>query len=203
MSKSLGNYFTIQEILEEHDSVALRHLFLGSHYRNPTDFSREALLEAGKAADRIYETIDRAARAAGKVDAVPEPQAMDAFREEMDDDFNTPKALALVFDEVRSLNRLLDEKKHGGIAVRTAALKMMCGVLGLLQHSPEVFFSRKKNRWLNREGLSGEQIERWIMERDQARKERKWEEADRIRQSLMERGILVEDTPGGTEWKVR
>jgi cysteinyl-tRNA synthetase len=76
-------------------------------------------------------------------------------------------------------------------------------VLGLLQDSPEVFFRRKKNRWLRREGLSAEQIERWIMERNQARKERKWEEADRIRQNLMEKGILVEDTPGGTEWKVR
>jgi cysteinyl-tRNA synthetase len=203
MSKSLGNYFTIQEILEEHDSVALRQLFLGSHYRNPMDFSREALQEAGKACDRIYETIDRAERAAGKIDAVPEPKVIDAFRKEMDDDFNTPKALALLFDEVRSLNRVLDEKNHGDVGVRTAALKMMCEVLGLLQDSPEVFFRRKKNRWLRREGLSAEQIERWIMERNQARKERKWEEADRIRQNLMEKGILVEDTPGGTEWKVR
>ena len=203
MSKSLGNYFTIQEILQEHDSVALRHLFLGSHYRNPMDFSREALQEAGKAADRIYETIDRGERAVGESNNVPEANLLDDFRREMDDDFNTPRALALIFDEVRALNRLLDEKKPDGVAARTAALKTMCEVLGLLQYSPEGFFNRKKNRWLRREGLTGEQIERWIVERNQARKEKNWQEADRIRQQLLDKGILVEDTSGGTAWKVR
>ena len=121
----------------------------------------------------------------------------------MDDDFNSPKALALIFDEVRALNRLLDEKKSGAVGARTAGLKTMCEVLGLLQYSPEVFFNRKKTRWLRREGLTGEQIERWIAERNQARKEKNWQDADRIRQQLLEKGILVEDTPGGTEWKVR
>jgi cysteinyl-tRNA synthetase len=203
MSKSLGNYFTIQEILQDHDSVALRHLFLGSHYRNPMDFSKETLQEAGKAADRIYETIDRAERVRGELSTVPDPKVLDAFQEEMDDDFNSPKALALIFDEVRALNRLLDENKNGAVGARTAALKTMCEMLGLLQYSPEGFFNRKKNRWLRREGLTGEQIERWIAERNQARKEKNWQEADRIRQQLLEKGVLVEDTPGGTEWKVR
>jgi cysteinyl-tRNA synthetase len=204
MSKSLGNYFTIDEILQEHDPVALRQLFLGSHYRNPLDFSEEGLLEAGKAVDRIYETIDRAERAADKeLDVAAEPRLLDAFRREMDDDFNTPRALALIFDEVRSLNRLLDEKKHEGLAARIAALKMMSHVLGLLQYAPEVFFARKKSRWLRRQGLTYEQIEQWIAERNQARQEKNWHEADRIRQQLKDNGILVEDTPGGTEWKVK
>jgi len=204
MSKSLGNYFTIEEILQEHDPIALRQLFLGSHYRNPMDFSEEGLVEAGKAVDRIYETIDRAERTAGeKLDVAAEPRLLDAFRREMDDDFNTPRALALIFDEVRSLNRLLDEKKHEGLAARTAALKMMGDALGLLQYSPEVFFGRKKSRWLRRQSLTYEQVERWIAERNQARQGKNWHEADRIRQQLNDNGILVEDTPGGTEWKVK
>jgi cysteinyl-tRNA synthetase len=204
MSKSLGNYFTMQEVLQEHDPAALRHLFLGTHYRNPMDFSREGLQEAGKAVDRIYETIDRAEHAiGGKSNAVPEPSLLDAFRQEMDDDFNTPRALALIFDEVRSLNRLLDEKKHDAVPSRVAALQAMCDVLGLLQDSPEVFFGRKKNRWLQREGLTRAQINQWIEARNQARKERNWQEADRVRQELKEKGILLEDLPGGTEWKVK
>jgi cysteinyl-tRNA synthetase len=204
MSKSLGNYFTIDEILQEHDPVALRQLFLGSHYRNPMDFSEEGLLEAGKAADRIYEIIDRAERAADKqLDVAAEPKLLDAFRAEMDDDFNTPRALALIFDEVRSLNRLLDEKKYEGLAARTTALKAMGDALGLLQCSPEVFFVRKKNRWLQREGLTHAQIDQWIAARNQARKKKDWQEADRMRQELKEKGILLEDLPGGTEWKVK
>lgn len=204
MSKSLGNYFTIEEILQEHDPIALRQLFLGSHYRNPMDFSEEGLVEAGKAVDRIYETIDRAERTAGeKLDGDAEPKLLDAFRKEMDDDFNTPRALALIFDEVRSLNRLLDEKKHEGLAARTAALKMMGDALGLLQYSPGIFFGRKKSRWLRRQSLTYEQVERWIAERNQARQGKNWREADRIRQQLNDNGILVEDTPGGTEWKVK
>jgi cysteinyl-tRNA synthetase len=204
MSKSLGNYFTIQEILQENDSVALRHLYLGSHYRNPVDFSKEGLVEAGKAVDRIYETIDRAEQGAGgKSEAVAEPAILDAFRKEMDDDFNTPRALALVFDEARSLNRLLDEKKYVDVPARTAALRSVCDVLGLLQYSPQMFFARRKNRWLQRQGLTSEKIEQWIAERNEARKKRNWREADRIRQQLKEMGILVEDLPGGTEWKVK
>jgi cysteinyl-tRNA synthetase len=204
MSKSLGNYFTIEEILQEHDPIALRQSFLGSHYRNPMDFSEEGLVEAGKAVDRIYETIDRAERTAGeKLDGDAEPKLLDAFRKEMDDDFNTPRALALIFDEVRSLNRLLDEKKHEGLAARTAALKMMGDALGLLQYSPGIFFGRKKSRWLRRQSLTYEQVERWIAERNQARQGKNWREADRIRQQLNDNGILVEDTPGGTEWKVK
>ncbi len=204
MSKSLGNYFTIQEILQAHDPVALRHLFLGAHYRNPMDFSKEGLLEAGRAVDRIYETIDRAERVADeKLAVAAEPMLLDAFKREMDDDFNTPRALALIFDEVRSLNRLLDEKKQEALATRTAALKMMGDVLGLLQYSPKVFFDRKKNRWLQREGLTHAQINQWIAARNQARKKKNWQEADRMRQKLNEKGILLEDLPGGTEWKVK
>lgn len=204
MSKSLGNYYTIREILSRVDSAALRHYFLGSHYRNPMDFSFQGLEEAARSTDRIYETIDRVGQAGGgKLKAVADPAALGAFRKEMDDDFNTPRALALIFDEVRSINRLLDENRIDTVQARAAALKVMCEVLGLLQDSPEVFFSRKKTRWLQQHALTHQDIEKWITERNQARKEKNWPEADRIRQQLQQKGILLEDTPGGTVWKVK
>jgi cysteinyl-tRNA synthetase len=205
MSKSLGNYFSIQEILRDNDAVALRHLFLGSHYRSPMNFSREALQEAAKASDRIYETIERAQGgqpvAGERIPA--DPALLDDFRLEMDDDFNTPRALALIFDEVRNLNRLFDEKKTAAARPRVAALQAMAEALGLLQDPPETFFSRKKQRWLRQHSLTEEQIHGWIDARNQARLEKNWRQADQIREELLERGIVIEDTPRGTVWKAR
>jgi cysteinyl-tRNA synthetase len=200
MSKSLGNFFTIREILEEADAVALRHYFLSSHYRSPMDFSREGLEEAGKAADRIYETVERLERGGRQKNVAAEQAPMDAFRQEMDDDFNTPRALALIFDEVRSLNRLLDGKKSEGLEGRAAALRTMCEALGL---SSEGYFERKKQRWLKKGLVSLHEIDELISRRDSARKEKNWLEADRIREELNGKGIVIEDTPGGTLWKVK
>jgi cysteinyl-tRNA synthetase len=204
MSKSLGNFYTIREILSRVDAVALRHYFLGSHYRSPLDFSFQGLEEAARSAERIYETIDRVNREVPVAhQAVADPALLDEFRREMDDDFNTPRALALIFDEVRSINRLLDEKTTASVPPRAAALRTMGEVLGLLQDSPAVFFGRKKSRWLEQHALTAQQVEQWLAERNQARKEKNWPEADRIRQRLQQQGILLEDTPGGTVWKVK
>src|SRR5216684_5981935 len=179
MSKSLGNVHTIREILNRADAAALRHYFLASHYRSPMDFSFQGLEEAARATDRIYETLERAERAgSAPKNAGPDRGLLDAFRQEMDDDFNTPKALALIFDEVRSLNRLLDDKRADEIHARGSALRVMGEVLGLVQDAPEAFFKRKKDRWLQQQGLTHEQIEQWIAQRNQARKEKHWQEAD-------------------------
>jgi len=204
MSKSLGNYFTIEEILQEHDPVAVRQLFLTSHYRSPGDFSKEALQEAARAAERIYETIERiACSGINWQNTVADASLMSSFCQEMDDDFNTPRALALIFDEVRSLNRLLDAKQNDGIAERAATLETMCEALGLLQDGPEGFFSRKKARWLRQQGFAEEEVQKAIAARNQARMNKNWREADRIRNELLAKGIVVEDTRGGTTWKVR
>jgi cysteinyl-tRNA synthetase len=201
MSKSLGNFFTIGEILQDFDAAALRHYFLSSHYRSPMDFSKEGLEEAGRATDRIYETVDRAGRAIKSVArASADPALLDAFRQEMDDDFNTSRALALIFDEVRALNRLLDEKRSKGLESRTAALRAMCDTLGLLQ---EGYFERQKVRWLKKGIVTRAEIDDLIARRNQARAEKNWDEADRIRNELQLKGIVIEDTPGGTLWKVK
>jgi cysteinyl-tRNA synthetase len=204
MSKSLGNYYTIRDVLERHHPAALRHYFLSSHYRSPMDFSFEALEEAARGVERIYETIDRVARSGVRQAAeISDEALLESFRREMDDDFNTPRALALVFEEVRSLNRLLDEHAGKGVASRTQALVEICKVLGLFQDSPEEFFRRKKERWLAEQGLKADAVENRIRARNQARQERNWQEADRIRDELQAKGILLEDTPTGTVWKVK
>jgi cysteinyl-tRNA synthetase len=131
---------------------------------------------------------------------VPNAALMQDFRREMDDDFNTPRALALIFDEVRVINRLLDDKKLDGMESRASALCLMCDTLGLLQ---EGYFDRKKQRFLKRSALTILKIEESIGLRDQARLEKNWQEADRIRDDLIRQGISLEDTPGGTVWKVK
>ena len=201
MSKSLGNFFTIREILEEFDAAALRHYFLASHYRSPMDFSKEGLSEAARATDRIYETIARLDHSTtAREQAVPDSALLESFRQEMDDDFNTPRALALIFDEVRALNRLLDEKKTQGVEKRGAALRAMCDTLGLLRDG---YFERKKQRFLKKGNLTAVRIEESIGRRDRARLEKNWQEADRIRDALGREGIVLEDTAKGTLWKVK
>jgi cysteinyl-tRNA synthetase len=118
----------------------------------------------------------------------------------MDDDFNTPRALALIFDEVRALNRLLDEKKSKGIRERCAALRVMCDTLGLLQPG---YFERKKVRFLTNSKIAPQEIDDLIARREQARQSKNWPEADRLRDELSGRGILLEDTAKGTVWKVK
>lgn len=204
MSKSLGNTFTVQQVVGRYDAQVLRHYLLGSHYRSPVDFSHQGLEEAEKGVERIYETLDRLDRVVPSDGVMqPDPALLDEFRKEMDDDFNTPKALGLIFEEIRLLNRRLDEGKTGALGRRVAALKSMGRVLGLLQDEPAAFLKRKKERWIERQGLSPEVIEEFIQRRDRARIEKRWQEADRIRSELGGKGITLEDTPEGTIWKIR
>ncbi len=201
MSKSLGNFFTIREILDDFDPAALRHYFLASHYRSPMDFSKDGLTEAARAVDRIYETLDRIDESIGAgARAAADPALMEAFRHEMDDDFNTPRALALVFDEVRALNRLLDGKKLHGIDTRGSALRAICDTLGFQRDG---FAERKKQRFLDKANISIRHIKELIDRRNKARSEKNWQEADRIREQLVQHGVVLEDTVKGTIWKVK
>lgn len=204
MSKSLGNVFTISDVLKRSHAAALRHYFLASHYRSPMDFSFQGLEEAARGIERIYETLERVTQGTdGPVKAAPDQGLLNLFRAEMDDDFNTPKALALIFEEIRALNRHLDEGRKDGVAGHGAAVRQMCDVLGLLQDTPEAFFLKKKEHWLQQRGLTGEDVARKIAARDLARTQKNWQDADRIRDELHKMGILLEDKPEGTVWKVK
>ena len=204
MSKSLGNVYTIREILERYEAAALRYYFLGSHYRSPIDFFDQGLEDAEKSMERIYETMDRLDRLVpSNGGTIPDEAVLEEFRREMDEDFNTPRALAFIFDEIHALNRRLDEGKTAGLSARVLAMKSAGEVLGLFQEKAELFLSRKRERWMRNHGLSAQVIEELIQRRDRARSAKQWQEADRIRAELQERGITLEDTPGGTIWKVR
>jgi len=195
MSKSLGNILTIQE------APTLRHYFLSSHYRSPLDFSYEGLEEAGKALERIYETLERLEPFSAAQQ--PDAAALESFREEMNDDFNTPRAMALMFEEVRALNRMADEGKTEALGPRLAALKTMGEVLGLLQEKPGAYLKKRRDAVLRSREISAEWIDEMIRRREKSRKERNWKEADLIRGELKQKGIVLEDTPQGTIWKVQ
>jgi cysteinyl-tRNA synthetase len=204
MSKSLGNIYSIQEINERSHPAALRYYFLGSHYRSPLDFSFQGLAEAERAVERVYDTLDRAERLGGlNAAAAPDAELVVRFKDAMDDDFNTPRAMALLFDVVRGLNRAMDEGRSENLAPRARAVARMGEVLGVLLDTPERFLAAKRRRWMRAQGLLEVEVEELIRLRDKARREKKWHEADRIRDELNDKGIVLEDGPGGTVWKVR
>jgi cysteinyl-tRNA synthetase len=191
MSKSLGNFFTIREIMQHYRPEEIRYFILTSHYRSPLNYDEEHLLNARHALNRFYTAM----RGLGEAEAGDADQWQDAFNAAMDDDFNTPEALAAMFELVREINktREQDEQKAARMA---ATLKQMGAVLGILQDDPE--------QWLRGgvgNGLSDEEIDTLIQQRLDARREKNWAEADRIRDELKEKGVILEDGAGGTTWR--
>ncbi len=203
MSKSVGNILSIREMLERYDAATLRLYMLTTHYRNPIEFSEEPLGEAQRSVARIYETASRGDRVLGPspngdVDQGP----VEEFRREMDDDFNTPRALAVVFEELRAVNRLLDRGETRALAVRCNALRTMTGVLGLMQAPPERFLEDRRKAGLARRALSEDEVRALIEERNRAREVKDWQQADDIREALKEKGVLLKDGPSGTTWEL-
>jgi len=207
MSKSLGNFFTIREIMARYRPEEIRYFILTSHYRSPLNYDEEHLINARQALNRFYTALrglgsDVLLRSTSGVPAVvPEAQPgeadvwLEAFNKAMDDDFNTPEALAVMFELVREINKARSEDEQK--AVRMAAtLKQMGSILGILQDDPE--------QWLRGggdDGLSDEEIETLIQQRLDARAGKNWAEADRIRDELKAKGIVLEDGAGGTTWR--
>lgn len=212
MSKSLGNFFTIREIFEKwgyRESVtaeALRYFLLSSHYRSPLNFSDQALLEAKRALDGFYwlfERLDEISGEKGKNDSqlkIAVEHLRHAFRQAMDDDFNTPVAIAELQQFRGELNKLLG----AGLSLNACqeAVKAFRGlgeVIGLFQLPSKSWeFNLRELAWV----IHDEEIERLIVERNEARKQKNFSRADEIRQTLAEKGITLEDRPDGTtRWK--
>jgi cysteinyl-tRNA synthetase len=192
MSKSLGNFFTVREVLERFHPEELRTLILQSHYRSPLNYS-EAHLEHARAALRRCYTALRGLAPVAPGAAVDE-ERWSRFSAAMCDDFNTPEALAEVFDGVRELNRARDEGDAEASQRAAATLMRMGAVLGLLGQAPEAYLQGS-------EPDSGLEIEALIEARNQARARRDWATADRVRDELAARGIVLEDTLGRTTWR--
>jgi cysteinyl-tRNA synthetase len=188
MSKSLGNFFTIQDVLQRYDGETLRFFMLRTHYRSPFNFSDANLDDARAALKRLYTALDGIELPAEIAPDWSLPSAA-SFRAAMDDDFNTPAALAVLFDLASEVNR----SRSAGHA---AALKALGGVLGVLQQVPKAYLQGA----VGSEGLGAEVIEQMIEARAAAKAARNFAEADRIRRELTAQGIEIKDTPAGTTW---
>lgn len=218
MSKSLGNFFTIREILKRYHPEVLRLFLLSHHYRGPIDFADSYLNDAEKNLDRIYEffaTVEekrgelKVAAVSDENDGIRSQPFIQKIEEAMNDDFNTAVALAHIKEELRHLNKAMTDlrkKKNGnwaGFDDAAAALKYACQLLGILYHPPKAYQARVLETKKATLGLDVARIETLIEQRNAAREARDWAKADECRDALTAMGVVLEDTAEGTVWKVK
>ena len=190
MSKSLGNFFTIREVLKSYHPEVLRMFILGTHYRSPLDFSDQALDVAKASLDRIYET-KRRLHELGITGGLDQVELLSLFVEAMNDDFNTPEALAEIFQLCKEINRGLNADED--VSVQVAQFFAMSLLMGIAQQDVA--------EWFQGSDVDADWIESKITERTEAKKDRDFARADAIRDELANSGIILEDGAHGTSWK--
>ena len=219
MSKSLGNILLIKTLLERYNREVIRYFYCSAHWRSPIDFTEDSLLQADEVLDRFYQSFRQIEKLSASEASEPplkdDPLQAAAeklgpeFIEAMDDDFNTAKALGNFNEFLRLINQKLEDAKFknkpgasGLLRKSYSELKRLGAALGLLQENPAEYLAREKERGLIILGMDRGEPESGIRERAQARAEKNFARADQIRAELLDKGILLEDTREGTEWRI-
>ena len=188
MSKSLNNFFTIREILEKYHFEEVRYFMLAGHYRSPVNYSEDNLAKVHQSLISLYTALR------GLPEVSEENTEFDKkFNQAMDDDFNTPVAFSVLFEMAREINRLREQNDTQQAAKLASGLKRLGGILGLLQQDPEVYLKGNSD--------DAEKIDALIEQRNQARRDKDWAKADRIRDQLVSMRVVIEDDAKGTTWR--
>ena len=200
MSKSLGNFFTIRDVMDKFHPEVIRYFIVSSHYRSPVNFSDVALKEAKSALSRFYHAF----KAYQQQYAEPTTQNLDQalvsrFTAAMSDDFNTSEALAVLFEIIKELNRAIKEQQAEQAQLYYSTLRYLVDILGLVQHDVDEFL--KSDIGQVELNLTEAQIEDFIQQRQDAKKAKNFSQADQIRQDLLDLGVVLEDTRQGTIWR--
>jgi cysteinyl-tRNA synthetase len=193
MSKSLGNFFTVREVLAKYPAEVVRYLLVASHYRSPINYSDQGLDQAASALERLYLAL-RGTDACAAKDLI-NSRYEKAFRAAMDDDFNSAEAMGVLFDLARDLNKV---KEHDVTQANQLAklLLKLAGVLGILQCDADEFLQRGSQH------VDAESIDALIAKRKQARADKNWDLADQIRDQLNAMKVVVEDGSDGSRWRI-
>ncbi len=213
MSKSLGNFLLIRDLLQTFHPEALRLFLLSSHYRSPIDFTPRHMEEATAGLDKLYALLERA-RTMGIDTAVPSKEASGKdwrrFCDAMDNDFNTAQGIGVLFEAARRLNRLVDDTKDPGDEAFRRRVHQEIGdllrigqVLGILTESPRAYSRARQTMLQKAKGIDPHVVEALVAQRAAARKARDWDRADAIRRELEAMNILLEDRPDKTVWKIK
>lgn len=192
MSKSLGNFFTLREVLKTYRAEEIRYFILSSHYRSPLNYSDQQLDLARSALNRLYTALLDTEMA----EVADNSDYQQRFEAAMDDDFNTADALAVLFDLTRELNRAKDERSADVPSLATL-LKNLANLIGLLETDAAEYLKSS----VSEGGISDRNVEQKIAQRQQAKTDKNWALADKIRDQLTDVGIILEDGPEGTRWR--
>lgn len=192
MSKSLGNFFTIRDVLENYSGEVIRYFLISSHYRSQVDYSEDSLRDASAALERLYNAL----RGCDIEKTEVTQTYVERFNASMDDDFNTPLALSVLFELVKEINKAKSSESDQ-LPSLLYTLKFLGGVLGVLQEDAEDFFTQSSRS----DAISEEEIEALIALRNTARADKNWAESDRIRDSLKDQGVILDDVRGQTAWR--
>jgi cysteinyl-tRNA synthetase len=211
MSKSLGNFLMVKDVIKTYHPEVVRLFLLSSHYRSPIDFTDKAMDEAGTGLEKIYALLERIEEKIGLLDQdLGSGDCWQRFCEAMDDDFNSARGIGIIFETVRSINRLLDQHQDD-LSLETkktiqsdqSDMLRIGNILGILAEAPKAYFNKKRSRDLEEQSIDPDVIDKMIEGRAAARKAKKWEVADQIKKQLADMNIIVEDRPDGTVWKVK